>query len=95
MPYRPQLVTLEDLQRFRIELLIEIKKLLKEHTVKAEKKWMKTKDIRKFLGVSQGTLQTLRVNGSLPYTKIGGVYYYDFDDVQAMLCDKKFVNRQN
>jgi len=32
--------------------------------------------VRKLLGVSNGTLQTLRVNGSLPFSKIGGLYFY-------------------
>jgi hypothetical protein len=35
--------------------------------------------------VSAGTLQTLRINGTLQYTKIGGIIYYDFDHIQKTL----------
>ncbi|HYJ65662.1 MAG TPA: hypothetical protein VEV62_18100 [Parafilimonas sp.] len=27
----------------------------------------------------------MRINGTLPYTKIGGVIYYNYDDIQSML----------
>mgnify|MGYP001112854661 FL=1 len=93
--YIHQLATIEDLQQLKTELLFEIKKLLKSITTSSEKRWMKTKDVRELLGISQGTLQSIRVNGSLPYTKIGGVYYYDFEDIQSMLSTKKFINKKN
>ncbi len=89
--FKDQLVTVGDLQTFKTELLSDLKKLLKEFVTRPEKKWMKTHEVRKFLGISPGTLQTIRVNGSLPYTKIGGVYYYDLDDVHAMLTERKFI----
>ncbi|HZK92963.1 MAG TPA: helix-turn-helix domain-containing protein [Prolixibacteraceae bacterium] len=41
--------------------------------------------MRKLLGISPGTLQNLRVNGQLPFSKIGGVLFYDFEDVRKML----------
>jgi isocitrate dehydrogenase kinase/phosphatase len=50
--------------------------------------------------VSPGTLQNLRVNGTLPFTKIGGVIFYDYDDIQRMLEENKrsphpFGNKNN
>jgi len=32
-----------------------------------------------------GTLQNLRVNGTLPFTKIGGVIFYEYEEIKKML----------
>jgi hypothetical protein len=50
-------------------------------------------DARKLLKISTGTLQNLRVNGTIPYTKIGGVIYYAYNDVLKMIEDNKY-NKQ-
>jgi hypothetical protein len=80
------IVTIEDLQNFKKELLEEIKKLLIERSsLTPVRKWLKSHEVRRLLTISPGTLQHLRVNGTLPFTKIGGVIFYDHDDVQKML----------
>lgn len=85
------IITLEDLQNFKKELLEEIKKLLGERSTGTlqPRKWLKSHEVRRLLTISPGTLQHLRVNGTLPFTKIGGVIYYDNDDIQKMLNDHK------
>ncbi len=87
--YRPQLITVEDLDEFRSNLLLEIKRLLKEFSGQPGRKWLKSFEVKKLLGISPGTLQNLRINGTLPFTKIGGVMLYDYDDIQKMLIDHK------
>ncbi|MCH7411518.1 helix-turn-helix domain-containing protein [Belliella sp. DSM 111904] len=88
-----EIITQEDLDKFRRELLEDIKRLLKIISGQPTKKWLKSFEVRKLLGISPGTLQNLRVNGTLPYTKVGGVLYYDQDDIQKMLQANKFQNR--
>jgi hypothetical protein len=88
--YRDQLVTVDDLDQFKTELLESFKTLLKGNGIAPAKKWLKSLEVRKLLGISAGKLLTLRVNGSLPYTKIGGVIYYDQEDIQKMFESKKF-----
>lgn len=88
-----QILTTDDLREFKIELLEDFKRLLKEHGGQPSKKWLKSPEVRKLLGISHGTLQNLRVNGTLPYTKIGGILYYDHEDIQKILIDKKKQNR--
>jgi hypothetical protein len=90
-----QLITLDDLDVFKQELLVEFKRLLKEHAGKPSKQWLKTEEVKKMLNVSTNTLQTLRVNGTLPYTRIGGVIYYDADDIQQMFLSRKFQHPQS
>jgi hypothetical protein len=84
-----QILTSEDLKEFKVDLLEEIKKLLRQSGVQPAKKWLKSPDVRKLLNISPGTLQNLRVNGTLPFTKIGGVIYYDYEDIQKMLQSNK------
>jgi hypothetical protein len=84
-----EIITTDDLITFKIELIEEFKKLLEEHSGHPAKKWLKSPDVRELLNISPGTLQNLRVNGTLPFTKIGGVIYYDYDDIQKMLMENK------
>ena len=85
------IITLEDLQNFKKELIEEVKNLLAERsaTTPAARRWLKSHEVRRLLTLSPGTLQHLRVNGTLPFTKVGGVIYYDQADIQKMLEDRK------
>lgn len=80
-----EIVTSDDLREFKVELFRELKRMLQEHHGQPAKKWLKSYEIRKLLGISPGTLQNLRMNGTLPFTKIGGVLFYDYEDIRKML----------
>jgi len=79
------IITLEDLQNFKQELLAEIQNLLSQRQTAPARKWLKSHEVRRLLTLSPGTLANLRVNGTLPYTKIGGLILYDYDDIQKMI----------
>ena len=53
------------------------------------KKWLKTNEVCKILGVSITTLLTLRINGILPYSKIGGCLYFDYEDILKVMDENK------
>lgn len=78
------LLTKEDLQQFKAELF-DLIKGLKIKPGAAPSPWLKSYEVRKLLKISPGTLQNLRVNGTLAYTKIGGLMYYKYDDVIRLL----------
>ena len=78
---REQLVTIGDLEYFKNILVEEIRTLLKEHSGKSTAQWIKSKDVRKILSISHGTLQNLRINGTLPYIKLGGTILYKYEDI--------------
>ncbi len=78
-------ITTEDLQAFKRDLLEAFKKIINEKHGHPIRKWLKSHEVRRILTISPGTLQNLRVNGTLPFTKIGGVLYYDYEDIQKML----------
>jgi len=84
-----QIITTDDLREFKIELLDEIRAIVSEQKTAISKKWLKSNEVRKLLNISPGTLQTLRINGTLPYTKIGGTNYYNFTDIEKLLSKNK------
>lgn len=81
-----EVITKEDLQAFRNDLLNDIKGLLGKK-IEAPKEWLKAAEVRKLLKISAGTLLTLRATGRLQYSKIGGTYYYRYQDIQSMLVN--------
>ena len=78
------LITKEDLKAFKAELLSDIKQILQPQTG-AAKQWLKSVEVRKLLAISPGTLQNLRINGTLRFTKVGGMMYYKLEDIHKLL----------
>jgi ribonucleotide reductase beta subunit family protein with ferritin-like domain len=79
-----ELITKEDLREFKGELLKEIKELMQPGQGQS-KKWLKSLEVRKLLGISPGTLQNLRINGTLRFTKVGSIVYYKLEDINKIL----------
>lgn len=78
-----QLITKKDLLNFSNLLFEAIKDVA---NVKTEiPQWLKSSEVRKLLKISPGTLQNLRINGTLSYKRIGGIIYYKYDDIKKML----------
>jgi predicted site-specific integrase-resolvase len=84
-----EIITKEDLKSFKEELLNDLKKFVTSPQQTLQKKWLKSQEVRILLKISPGTLQNLRVNGTLTYTKIGGTLYYNQDDIQKLLEQNK------
>lgn len=80
------LITKQDLEQFKIEMLEEMRKMIQlPFSGLPTKKWLKSIDVRRVLGISPGTLQNLRINGTLSYSKVGGMMFYKAEDVNLML----------
>ena len=84
-----QLITVDDLLQFKKELVQELLTALKSQPNSTPKKWMKSHEVRRLLKVSPGTLQTLKSSGILPYTKMGGVHFFDYQDIEKILQSGK------
>ena len=78
-----QIVTKRDLVNFGNLLLNEIKNT--NNTDTSPKQWLKSAEVREILKISPGTLQNLRINGTLKYKRIGGIIYYNYEDIVKML----------
>ena len=81
-------LTKADLHEFRKSLLEDIREILKDKNEQS-KKWLKSTEVRKLLKISPGTLQNLRINGTLSYTKINGIIYYDHTVIEKLLNGNK------
>ena len=46
------------------------------------------------LNISPGTLQKFRHNGTLAYTKIGGLIFYEAGQIEKMLSDNLVNNEK-
>jgi hypothetical protein len=79
-----ELITKEDLKNFKTEMLNEIRQLIRPGQSE-NRQWLKSADVRKLLNISPGTLQNLRINGTLRYSKIGGMMYYKMEDITKLL----------
>jgi hypothetical protein len=80
-----QVTSVEDLVNFKKELISEIKELITTHAAHPVKRWLKSFEVKELLHISTGTLHNLRTNGTLPFTKIGGVVFYDMIAVERIL----------
>lgn len=87
------IITTEDLREFKEELLEDIKAMINHQSGFAPKKWLKSPEVRDLLSISPGTLQNLRINGTLPYSKVGGVIYYDYEEIVKVLEENRIHNK--
>jgi hypothetical protein len=67
-----------------LKLLEDLKVMLGKNEEKPGK-WIKSYQVKNLLKISPGTLQNLRVNGTLSFTKIGGILYYKYEDIIKVL----------
>lgn len=79
-----EIITKADLEEFRLKLFEDIKVLMGGQSAE-QKKWLRSVEVRKLLNISPGTLQSLRINGTLAYTKVGSIFYYKYEDIQKLL----------
>jgi hypothetical protein len=80
------LITKEELDRFKNELLSEVKKVFKE---KANSNWLRSADVRELLNISDSTLQTMRIGGAVPAYKLGSTWFYKYDEIIKALENGK------
>ena len=81
-----EIITQEDLQKFRLQLLEDLTRMLSGAVQpQLNKEWLRSSEVRKMLGISHGTLQNLRIKNILPHRKIGGLMYYKYQDILRLL----------
>ena len=83
-----EVITKQDLQLLRMQLLEDMKELLKT-TDRSKSEWLRSSEVRKLLKISPATLQNLRITGVLRYTKVGSLLYYKYEDILKILEQNK------
>ncbi len=78
-----ELITRDDLEKFKKELLEALATFTDKKA--PAKEWLRSKEVRQMLKISNGTLMNLRVKKLLNPTKIEGVFYYKLSEIEALL----------
>jgi len=89
------IVTTEDLKQFKEEMLSEIKELLIKYEKVTIDKWIKSGKVKDKLDISPGTLQNFRINGTIPFSKLNGIIYYDEEKINGILEDNEINIKRN
>lgn len=79
-----ELITKDDLEQFRLSMLQDLKLLLTKRTEEPQK-YLKSYQVKNMLKISGGTLHTLRANGTLKFTRIGHIIYYNYEDIMQLM----------
>ncbi|WP_452221184.1 helix-turn-helix domain-containing protein [Lacinutrix salivirga] len=66
-----------------IKARIELLRLSRAERLKDT--WIDNQDVLQTLHISKRTLQTFRKNGTLPYSKVQGKFYYKVSDIEELL----------
>jgi hypothetical protein len=54
-------------------------------------KWLRSSNVREMLGISDSTLQTMRINKTLPAYKLGSSWFYREDEIfESLLAGRNF-----
>lgn len=88
-----EILTTDDLYEFKLELLEEMKKVIQSLKPQEPKRYLKSSEVMELLSISPGTLQNLRLNGTLPFSKIGGIILYEEKEIERVLEENKFSLR--
>ena len=82
-----EIITREEFNSFKQEVLEALKPVSNDQ----KKRYLRSREMREMFNISAGTLQNMRINGTLPYSKVGTTILYDYDVVLAIL-DKNRIN---
>lgn len=89
-------LTDEEMQEFKKSMIEEFEMVLKKHLEKINNEpdfvLLKSHQVQRMLAISPGSLQNMRTNGTLPFSKVGGITYYLKDDILKIIKDNKRNN---
>ncbi|MDG2432850.1 DNA-binding protein [Flavobacterium sp.] len=87
------MITKEDLRQFGLELLGNIGTLITQtkegYGDVIDQEWIKSKQVRKLMNMSPGSVQNLRVTEKVRFKKIVGSYYYNKADLLKLFTDER------
>jgi len=87
--FRDQLVTAAYFENFKNDMLEAIQKMIKSDLGRPAKKWLKSSEVREMLDISPGKLHMLRASRKLAFMRLGGIIYYDQEDIIKIFENNK------
>lgn len=76
-------VTQTDLQNFKQEMIDELKRLINNQP-QAIPEFLRSSQVKSLLGCSDSKLETMRKNGTISHSKVGGTIYYKSEDISKL-----------
>jgi predicted DNA-binding ArsR family transcriptional regulator len=67
--------------------------MMKDGNLSCTGKWMNGDAVMQKLGISRRTLQNYRDNGILPYSAVGGKFYYSIRDIEDLMA-RNYVSEE-
>lgn len=80
-----EIVTVERFEDFEKRIFKELEELKQNSGGESSSRWLKSGDVKELLSISHGKLQDLRDRGLIPFTKLGGVIFYDKREIEKLL----------
>ena len=83
-------ITAEDLERQLQKVVDEVKSAVTNND-SSNVRWIRSKQVKELLGISDSKLQTMRINRSITYSQIDGTYFYDKESILSLLEQNKVL----
>ena len=80
-----EILTREELHRFKSELIEEIKQTIRTDETVTNKQFLRSSEVRKLLKISSGTLQNLCIKGYFPMRRLAAHYTMYNGDIEQLL----------
>ena len=80
-----ELVTNEDVKNELLPILKELAEIKSYVDKVAPKEYYRNKDLKAIFGFSDNTISDYRSDNTIPYTKLGSIYYYPVRDINTIL----------
>lgn len=87
-----EIVSLKEFNDFENRIFKELEAI--KQASPTENRWLKSNDVKELLGISHGKLQDLRDRGLIPFTKLGGVIFYDRIEIEKTLLKGMNKNKR-
>jgi hypothetical protein len=82
----------QDLQQIKFQL----QQFQKSRLERFNEAWIDGQDVMQTLHISKRTLQSLRDEGTLPFSRINGKFYYKLSDIEQLLeSNYSHLNKQS
>ena len=79
-----EIITKTDFNAFKLELRDLILEIL-NNSQPFKKEILSNEELMEFLNVSSSTLRKYRISGKLTYSKVDGLIYYEYKDIQNFI----------
>jgi len=84
-------------KKFLPQLRTMIQEVIREESRNVETTqptWLRSSQVREMLNISDSTLQTFRINGTIPAYKLDNMWLYKYDEIVAVLEANRTVKKE-